>query len=239
MNQRSQFIPSIAKSMASILQRRTPTRRQRPTAQNPHSEPADPFREERETADLRTKIKRCLWRTAQKQLFNPNASRKLPPLHSVFTPDDELLDYIAGEDDPDALLSNGDAENCYPGMDSGFWDGSEGGDLFGCIAEEEQDRLWLGFSDDDENDHDDDDGLLDSVHSDYLLDIDSEDGGQRSGCGGDDSLPSAGISSSFLPTLSPQWSRNFSSESEMLTDPVEENPNDGFLANDVDMLCTA
>jgi hypothetical protein len=216
--------------MASILQR-TPARRQRPSAQDPHSEPADPSREGRETAELRAKIKYSLWRTAQKQLFNPNASRNLPPLHSVFTPDEELLDYIAVEDDSDALLSNDDAEDCHLGMGSGFWDGSEGGDLFGCM-EEKEDCLWLGSSDDD-------DGLLDSVHGDELLDIDSEDGGQRSGCGGDNPLPSAGTSSSFLPTLSSQWSRNLSSESEMLTDSVEGNPNDGVLANDVDMLCMA
>lgn len=233
MSQRSQFIPSIAKSMASTIQRSNPARRQRSSALDP---PADP--EGRETVDLRTKIKHSLWRTAQKQLFNPNASRNIPPLHSSFIPDGELLDYIGEDDSMDTLLSHEDGEDYYLGLDDG---GGEYNDAFGCMAEqdnEEETCLWLGTWDED------DDELLDSVHGDTdLLDIDSESGSQLSGCGNDTPLPSMGMSSSYQSTLSSLWcpgppGQNFPSESEMLTDPVEENPSDGSLGNDVDMLCT-
>lgn len=211
MGQRSQFIPSIAKSMASIIQRKDQATHRRTSGLGPReskSECQSP--KERKIADLRTKIKHSLWRTAQTQLYNPNASRNLSSLNSAFIQDEEWLDYIAEEDadDSNTLLSS-EEEDYYLGTDEDDTDFCEGS------ASIHSDDDLLNF----------DGGNQDSGSTLGSLEI---------------PLPSASMSNSCLPASSPIWSptRSFPSESEMLTDPAEASFTDGFHVNDdVGMLC--
>ena len=110
MNQRAHFIPSIAKSLASIAERsKSPALQQGICAlRSPYKRSGEDTSSQEKTVSSRTAIRTSLWRIAQNQLYNPTASRKLSPLDSVFIANEELpLDDISdlgdaeGDDDED------------------------------------------------------------------------------------------------------------------------------------------
>ena len=84
MNQRSQFIPSIASSLASMLERsgNPALQHKRSLLESSYRPQPDSFPNP-DTSVVRTSIKRSLWRIAQKGLYKPEASRDLRPLESV------------------------------------------------------------------------------------------------------------------------------------------------------------
>ena len=88
MSQRSQFIPSVATSISSILQNTKNPILQRGesiiASLTGSSQPNPPLARQ-EKATIRMALKQALWRSAQKQLYNPEASRNLSPL--VFSSD--------------------------------------------------------------------------------------------------------------------------------------------------------
>ncbi|RJE24136.1 hypothetical protein PHISCL_03510 [Aspergillus sclerotialis] len=108
MNQRAQFIPSIAKSLASIAGRSKSSALQQGIctlmALCRHS--GEDTSSQGKTVSTRTAIQSSLWRIAQKQLYKSTASRKLSPLDSAFIaneepPFDDLSDLGDAEDDED------------------------------------------------------------------------------------------------------------------------------------------
>ena len=84
MNQRSQFIPSIASSLASMLERsKKPALRHKISLlESSHRSQPDLFPTQ-DTSIVKTSIKQSLWRIAQKGVYRPDASRNLRPLESV------------------------------------------------------------------------------------------------------------------------------------------------------------
>ena len=105
MNQRAQFIPSIAKSLASIAERCKSSALQQAicTLRPPYRHYGENTSSQEKTAISRTAIQSSLWRIAQKQLYKSTASRKLSSLDSTF---------IANEESPFGDLSElGDAED--------------------------------------------------------------------------------------------------------------------------------
>lgn len=107
MNQRSQFIPSIAKSLESIIRRsRNPDLHEKISALKSSPSQSDVPPKE---VPLRTAIKSSLWRIAQNQLHNPNASRDLSALDSTITTKEEPpMDDISNIDDADDDHANED-----------------------------------------------------------------------------------------------------------------------------------
>lgn len=130
MSQRSQFIPSIATSISLILQRtKNPDlqRKESIIASSTNPIQPDPLPASQRKATIRTALKQALWRSAQKQLYNPQKSRHLSPLKfssdfdgnhlalketSLFTP------YSTGESE----IIDSDGEDAY---DSDHYLGTE------------------------------------------------------------------------------------------------------------------
>ena len=84
MNQRSQFIPSIARSLASMLERsENPALQHRKTLLESSYRPQPDSSPTPDTSVVRASIKQSLWRIAQKGLYKPEASTNLRPLESV------------------------------------------------------------------------------------------------------------------------------------------------------------
>ena len=84
MNQRSQFIPSIASSLASLLDRsKNPSLQHRRPLLELSSRPKPDLFPTPDISVVRTSIKQSLWRIAQKGLYKPEASRNLGPLEAV------------------------------------------------------------------------------------------------------------------------------------------------------------
>ena len=84
MNQRSQFIPSIASSLASLLDRsKNPSLQHRRSLLELSSRPKPDLFPTPDISVVRTSIKQSLWRIAQKGLYKPEASRNLGPLEAV------------------------------------------------------------------------------------------------------------------------------------------------------------
>ncbi|RHZ57164.1 uncharacterized protein CDV56_103329 [Aspergillus thermomutatus] len=130
MNQRSHLIPSIAKSLASILKTtRNPTLQSRindlQALHNPRTEVSS---QATGSTDFRSAIQTSLWKIAQRQLYDSRASRKLSASDALatFTDDyrgaeDDLLSEV-GMDDFHDDLNSGKHEiydsDCYLGNDS-------------------------------------------------------------------------------------------------------------------------
>ncbi|GFF61043.1 hypothetical protein IFM62136_04872 [Aspergillus lentulus] len=91
MNQRSHLIPSIAKSLASVLKTsRNPTLQSRLNdLQALHNSQTEASQTPRST-DFRAAMQTALWKIAQKQLYDPRASRKLSASDAVTTSADDL-----------------------------------------------------------------------------------------------------------------------------------------------------
>lgn len=86
MNQRSQFIPSIATSISSMLERTNNSALKcRRSVQKPSADlhPPDPSFASRTSTTPRTALKQSLWRSAQKQLYKAESSKRLSPLDST------------------------------------------------------------------------------------------------------------------------------------------------------------
>ena len=111
MNQRAQLIPSIAKSITSLL-KTTRNRNKASDLQKLHPKQPKTNQEDlhpqpnTDTTDLRDAIKTSLWRIAQTQLYNPQAALKLyfsqeitadPSFERSLLSEDSLLE-APGED---------------------------------------------------------------------------------------------------------------------------------------------
>lgn len=99
MNQRSQFIPSIATSISSILERtKNPALQLRRSVLEPSTDPnrPDPSFASHKSTSLRTTLKQSLWRSAQKHLYKAEASKRLSPLD--FTSVSDSTNQILEED---------------------------------------------------------------------------------------------------------------------------------------------
>lgn len=86
MNQRSQFIPSIATSISSMLERtNNPALKRRRPVQKPSADPnpPDPSFASHTSTTPRKALKQALWHCAQKQLYKAEASKRLSPLNST------------------------------------------------------------------------------------------------------------------------------------------------------------
>lgn len=102
MNQRAQLIPSIAKSITSLL-KTTRNRNKASDLQKLHPKQPKTNQEDlhpqlnTDTTDLRDAIKTSLWRIAQTQLYNPQAALKLHFSQEI-TADPSLKRSLLSED---------------------------------------------------------------------------------------------------------------------------------------------
>ncbi|GFF27040.1 hypothetical protein IFM61606_09873 [Aspergillus udagawae] len=97
MNQRSHLIPSIAKSLASLLKTtRDPTLQSRINGLQALHNPRTEVSQATGQTDFRAAIQTALWKIAQKQLYDSRASRKLKALDVVTTSADH---YREAEED--------------------------------------------------------------------------------------------------------------------------------------------
>ncbi|PKX93106.1 uncharacterized protein P174DRAFT_489719 [Aspergillus novofumigatus IBT 16806] len=112
MNQRSQLIPSIAKSLASVLKTtRNPTLQSRINDLQASHNPRTEASQAPGSSDFRAAIQTALWKIAQKQLYDSRSSRKLSVSDDVTTSAD---DYRAEED----LLSEVGMDNFHDDLNS-------------------------------------------------------------------------------------------------------------------------
>lgn len=123
MNQRSQFIPSIASSIASILEisKNSKLREKRNNLKSschpdPQTQP-DPYTAG-DTSTVRTALKQSLWQIAQKQLYKPGASKNLSPLEYASSSDKRYPtpEYTTLLDDEDEDTDSNDSDY-YLGTD--------------------------------------------------------------------------------------------------------------------------
>ncbi|RHZ73500.1 hypothetical protein CDV55_108964 [Aspergillus turcosus] len=114
MNQRSHLIPSIAKSLASVLKTtRNPTLQSKINGlQALHSPRTEVVSQATWSIDFRAAIQTALWKIAQKQLYDPGASRKLSTSDAVTTSADN---YTGAEED---LLSEVGMDNFHGDLSS-------------------------------------------------------------------------------------------------------------------------
>ncbi|KAF7114344.1 hypothetical protein CNMCM5793_008296 [Aspergillus hiratsukae] len=130
MNQRSHLIPSIAKSLASVLKTtRNPTLQSRINdLQALHNPRTEVVSQATGSTDFRAALQTALWKIAQKQLYDPGASRKLSVSDAVTTSaenyggaEEDLLSEV-GMDDFHGDLNSESHEiydsDCYLGSDS-------------------------------------------------------------------------------------------------------------------------
>lgn len=88
MNQRSEFIPSIASPIASMLEhtKNPDLQHRKRTLKSLHSsQPGSSPATDRDTSIFKATIKQSLWKIAQRRLYNTAASKTLPPLESIST----------------------------------------------------------------------------------------------------------------------------------------------------------
>ncbi|KAI9930855.1 hypothetical protein MW887_010506 [Aspergillus wentii] len=164
MSQRSQFIPLIAKSLSSILDRTTdpnllPKISALKSLNHSRSEGLPPSN----AMDTRNAIKSSLWSIAQKQLYNPKASRNLSPLETAPIHDEEhptlegsLLavsitdeaDYAWDGDEDDTL--NYDSDSLDPQEHFEIWETENGDDTLISLAEDHSIGMLDGNNTDDD-----------------------------------------------------------------------------------------
>ncbi|KAF7166455.1 hypothetical protein CNMCM5623_000110 [Aspergillus felis] len=126
MNQRSHLIPSIAKSLASLLKTtRDPTLQSKINDLQALHNPRTEVSHATGPTDFRAAIQTALWKIAQKQLYDARASRKMSALDAVTTSADhyrgteeDLLSEVGMEDfHKDLNSENGEIydSDCYLG----------------------------------------------------------------------------------------------------------------------------
>lgn len=154
MNQRSQFIPSIATSISSILERtNNPALKRRRAVQKPSAHPnsPDPSFASHTSTTLRIALKQSLWRCAQKQLYKTEDSKRLGPLNS--TP---VLDSTkpALEEDTTLFVPSATGETDYIGADdpddydSDYYLGTEIDEEFEALEMQQQQSTENEFEED-------------------------------------------------------------------------------------------
>lgn len=157
MNQRSQFISSIASSIVSIIEvSKDPKLREKrnnlKSSRNPNSQTQLNPSIAGNTSTVRTALKQSLWRIAQKQLYKPGASKNLSPLEHASSSDKRYLtpEYTTLLDDEDDEDDNTDSN------DSDYYLGTDIEELEFESLEESQER----------NTKDDEESIL-SITEDY------------------------------------------------------------------------
>ncbi|GIK03672.1 hypothetical protein Aspvir_007746 [Aspergillus viridinutans] len=131
MNQRSHLIPSIAKSLASVLKTtKNPTLQSRINELQALHNPRTEVSQATGSTDFRAAIQTALWKIAQKQLYDSRASRKLSASDAVTTSADhyrgaeeDLLSEVGMDDFHDDL--NSESREIY---DSDWYLGSNSED---------------------------------------------------------------------------------------------------------------
>jgi len=141
MNERLQFIPCIASSIASILEisKNSKLREKRDklkSSRHLHYQTQPNSSAAGDTSTVRTALKQSLWRIAQKQLHKPGASKNLSPLGRASAADERYPtpDYTTLLDDED------DEDDDTDSNDSDYYLGTDIDELEFESLEEPQER---------------------------------------------------------------------------------------------------